>query len=124
MMISERRNGPRVELHETVKFKVIGGDTKGSIMDIRAADVMNVSTRGLCADFDRQFEKGSILRMNFLKEVSGPYDVIKAFCEVQWSQDRGNGRHMTGLHIISARDEDAKKLEDYVVKHQKPQRAV
>jgi c-di-GMP-binding flagellar brake protein YcgR len=121
---SERRNGPRVELRETARFKVFGNEETGRMMELRAAEMVNVSMRGVCAYFDRMLEKGTILRMNFLQQSTNLKDSIKAFCEVMWSEDRRNGQYMAGLSILTIRDDDEKRLEDYIARRQKTQRVV
>ena len=121
----ERRAEPRVELVETATFKTMSEGERDAVVEYKTSKITNVSEHGLCAEFEARMKAGDIVRLNFFHEGTGmsEHDAIKAFCEVLWSRAADKGMYKTGLQFISIKDEDAKKLADYVLTHQKQHRA-
>jgi len=111
----EKRLDKRAEFNEEIKYKLIGDDSTNFQMEYIKATSKNVSCGGLCMIIPHKISEGNVIRVEIPTDDKSRQ--IKAFCEVQWCKENGQGLFEVGVSFIALKEDDLEYLNKYITQH-------
>ncbi len=109
----ERRAYPRINYEASTKYKVLMGDIENIQSTFYKGKTRNLSKGGICLVMPNKVEPGKVIRVEILIDKSDK--IIKAFCEVRWSNDKEiDGNYETGLSFLAVREGDIDFLDNFI----------
>ena len=100
-MNAEKRTFPRIPLDVKINSDKYG-----------FATTKDISEGGICLIADQLFEKGAMMRLNFLLPDGG--SEIVALGKVRWSRKASEHLYENGVSFWHIEDEDRKKLNSFL----------
>lgn len=108
----EKRADVRVDFNNEIRYKLIGDEVLGMQVDYFNATTKNVSRGGLRMVVSHKINEGNVIRVEI--PIDNNSKQIKAFCEVQWCKDNGDGSFDLGVSFIALKEDDLEFLNKYI----------
>jgi hypothetical protein len=93
----EKRIHPRTELLQSISYDVAMLKRSVETVETVAADILNISTGGVCIMTEKTHEPGKVIRLNLPHK--GTDIPVPSLAEVKWV-DPANARFKMGLEFL------------------------